>query len=78
MANKYDKNKPEIVKTVAENIIIARTLKKMSQASLGDKANISRPTMFNLEKGRTAARVDMLSDIATVLEKDLTWFFIKH
>ena len=60
----------EQLKRIGLNISLQRKLKGITQAQLAEMVNISRTHMSNIEapKVKTALSIDLLLDIANVLE----------
>lgn len=66
------KNK-KILKTVGENIKLARLRRKLTMAQVAERAGISRPTLSSLEKGSASVSLGIVLQVLLVLglEKDL-------
>lgn len=60
---------------VAKNLRRIRHAKGLSQEELADRAGVNRNYIGLLERERHAATVDMLEQIAAVLEVDAVDFF---
>jgi transcriptional regulator with XRE-family HTH domain len=66
------KNK-RILKTVGENIKLARLRRKLTMAQVSERAGISRPTLSSIENGSSAVSLGIVLQVLLVLglEKDL-------
>lgn len=67
---------PKMEKTltqVGENIKLARLRRKLSAEQVAERANISRPTLWNIEKGAGSVAMAAYAQVLFVLglEKDL-------
>ena len=67
---------PKMQKTlfqVGENIKLARLRRKLSAEQVAERANISRPTLWNIEKGGGGVAMAAYAQVLFVLglEKDL-------
>lgn len=67
---------PKMEKTlvqVGENIKLARLRRKLSTEQVAERANISRPTLWNIEKGAGGVAIAAYAQVLFVLglEKDL-------
>lgn len=67
---------PKMEKTlvqVGENIKLARLRRKLSAEQVAERANISRPTLWNIEKGGGGVAMASYAQVLFVLglEKDL-------
>ena len=67
---------PKMEKTLAqvgENIKLARLRRKLSAEQVAERANISRPTLWNIEKGAGGVAMAAYAQVLFVLglEKDL-------
>src|SRR5690625_1941259 len=62
-----------ILKTVGENIKLARLRRKLTMAQVAERAGISRPTLSSLEKGSASVSLGIVLQVLLVLglEKDL-------
>lgn len=58
---------------VGENIKLARLRRKLSAEQVAERANISRPTLWNIEKGAGSVAMAAYAQVLFVLglEKDL-------
>ena len=65
----------ERVKVLGFNIKVERLRKKLTQAQLAEKANISTNTLLNLEGGKQTPSCLVLYDIAKALEIPLETFY---
>lgn len=66
------KNK-RIIKTVGENIKLARLRRKLTMTQVSERAGISRPTLSSIENGSSAVSLGIVLQVLLVLglEKDL-------
>ena len=67
---------PKVEKILAEageNIKLARLRRKLSTEQVAERANISRPTLWNIEKGAGSVAIAAYAQVLFVLglEKDL-------
>ena len=67
---------PKMEKTlvqVGENIKLSRLRRKLSTEQVAERANISRPTLWNIEKGAGSVAMGAYAQVLFVLglEKDL-------
>jgi transcriptional regulator with XRE-family HTH domain len=62
-----------ILKTIGENIKLARLRRKLSTEQIAERANISRPTLWAIEKGSSTVAFGAYVQVLFVLglEKDL-------
>ena len=62
-----------ILKEMGENIKLARLRRKLNTAQVAERANISRVTLWNIEKGSPAVALGAYCQVLFVLglEKDL-------
>ena len=62
-----------ILMTIGENIKLARLRRKLSTEQIAERANISRPTLWSIEKGSSTVAFGAYAQVLFVLglEKDL-------
>ena len=62
-----------ILSSLGENIKLARLRRKLSAKMVAERANISRTTLWNLEKGETNSSLTSMLQVLSVLglENDL-------
>lgn len=63
----------KIIKELGENIKLARLRRKLSTSQVSERANISRPTLYSIEKGSESVSIGLYLQVLAVLglEKDL-------
>jgi transcriptional regulator with XRE-family HTH domain len=63
----------KILSSLGENIKLARLRRKLSAKMVAERANISRTTLWNLEKGETNSSLTSMLQVLSVLglENDL-------
>lgn len=63
----------KILMTIGENIKLARLRRKLSTEQIAERANISRPTLWAIEKGSSSVTFGAYAQVLFVLglEKDL-------
>jgi transcriptional regulator with XRE-family HTH domain len=63
----------KVLVQVGENIKLARLRRKLSTEQVAERANISRPTLWNIEKGAGGVAIAAYAQVLFVLglEKDL-------
>ena len=59
---------------MAERIKEAREWKGLTQVYMANRLEVARQTYLDLESGKTEPKVRMLSEIAEITERPLTWF----
>ncbi len=64
----------EMKKSIAARIKEAREWKGLTQVYMAKTLNVARQTYLDLETGKTEPKVRLLSEIATLTERPLTWF----
>jgi len=62
-------------KAIGEKIKYLRTDKKMTLKDLSDASGLSTGFLSQLERGMSSIAVDILGNIASILDVDLTYFF---
>ncbi len=62
-------------KAIGEKIKLLRTEKKMTLKDLSDASGLSTGFLSQLERGMSSIAVDILGNIAKILDVDLTYFF---
>lgn len=62
-----------LLKAVGENIKLARLRRKLTMEQVSERAGISRPTLYSLEKGSPAVSFGIVLQVLFVLglEKDI-------
>jgi len=62
-----------IIKQLGENLKLARLRRKYTAEMVSERANISRTTLWNLEKGDTTVSITSLLQVLSVygMEKDI-------
>jgi transcriptional regulator with XRE-family HTH domain len=62
-----------ILEQLGDNIRLARLRRKLSAQQVAERANISRPTLTNIEKGQSSVSISLYLQVLSVLglEKDL-------
>ena len=63
----------KIIKELGENIKLARLRRRLSTSQISERANISRPTLYSIEKGSESVSIGLYLQVLAVLglEKDL-------
>jgi transcriptional regulator with XRE-family HTH domain len=66
-------NKKKIVIELGENLRLARLRRKLSAELVAERANVSRTTLWNLEKGEANVSLETLLQVLSVygLQEDL-------
>ncbi|WP_413113669.1 helix-turn-helix transcriptional regulator [Thaumasiovibrio sp. DFM-14] len=64
----------DMKKDIAARIKEAREWKGLTQVYMAKTLNVARQTYLDLETGKTEPKVRLLSEIATLTERPLTWF----
>jgi len=61
-----------IIEELGENIRLARLRRKLSAQQVAERASISRPTLTNIEKGKSSVSIGLYLQVLVVLglEKD--------
>lgn len=67
MSTQTKRRKPSIVRSVAENLIIARRVAGLSQHELAQRANLSRATIAKIETGQSDPRLSTITILAQAL-----------
>lgn len=64
-----------IIDEMGENIKLARLRRKLSSEQVAERANISRPTLVSIEKGKPSVSIGSYLSVLQVLglEKDLLY-----
>ena len=65
----------EIKDILGRNIKHFRFLRKLSQAALAEKADISITFLSNIERGKMFPKVETLSRLTESLEVEVSWLF---
>lgn len=63
----------KLLEELGENIKLARLRRKFSAEQVSERANISRPTLYSIEKGSESVSIGLYLQVLVVLglEKDL-------
>lgn len=71
--NKLTPKKQQLLAIVGENLRLARLRRKISTELAAERANISRTTLWNLEKGKGNVRLETLLQVLSIygLQDDL-------
>nr|WP_086937722.1 helix-turn-helix transcriptional regulator [Thaumasiovibrio occultus] len=64
----------DMKKSIAARIKEAREWKGLTQVYMAKTLDVARQTYLDLETGKTEPKVRLLSEIATLTERPLTWF----
>jgi transcriptional regulator with XRE-family HTH domain len=66
-------NKKKIIIELGENLRLARLRRKLSAELVAERANVSRTTLWNLEKGEANVSLETLLQVLSVygLQEDL-------
>ena len=73
-----DDDAKALLKVVAENIRINRAYKKLSQAELGDKCQLHRTYISDLENGKRNLSIASLVKLAKTLDVDVTELLVNQ
>jgi transcriptional regulator with XRE-family HTH domain len=61
----------KILTTVGENIKLARLRRKLTTEQVAERANLSRPTLWNIEKGAPSVAIGAYIQVLFVLGLEL-------
>ncbi|MGD0053494.1 MAG: helix-turn-helix transcriptional regulator [Vulcanimicrobiaceae bacterium] len=77
-ANPSSSVRPNILQTIGENLLFERARARLSQAEVGERSGVARPTISRIENGAGDVGVGTLDRLAATLGISVARLFIER